>query len=60
METRDPETLMRQAAYTSEHYFREAHKVLNSSGLPFTAADVVALAAVSAADFNSMSRILKS
>jgi hypothetical protein len=45
---------MRQASMTSKEYFIHAQETLENSGLPFTAADVVALARVSAMDFHSV------
>lgn len=50
----DYELLMRQATMTSEEYFNRAREVLEKSGLPYTATDVIALAAISAQDFHSM------
>lgn len=48
------EDYMRQASMTSRTYLSEAHKDLEDLGLPYTAADVIALAAVSAQDFQAM------
>lgn len=45
--------LMNQASMTSHEYFQKAQECLENSGLNFTAADVVALASVSAHDYRS-------
>lgn len=45
--------LMDQASMTSDTYFAKARRTLDASGLKYTAADVVALAAVSAQDLHT-------
>jgi hypothetical protein len=47
---------MRQAWMTADEYFHHSLKILQGSGLKFTAADVVALAAVAAQDFDTSVR----
>ena len=48
-------TLMQQSKDTAQDYFASAHRMLEGSGLEFTASDVVALANVMADDFHTAS-----
>ena len=48
-------TLMQQSKDTAQDYFASANRMLEGSGLEFTAADVVALAKVMADDFHTAS-----
>jgi len=45
--------LLRQAHMTSHDYFIYARSVLRDSGLDYTAADVIALATISAQDYHT-------
>ena len=49
------ETLLTQAIDTSRTYFSCAKRTLSESGLNYTAADVIALAALMAEDFKTSS-----
>jgi hypothetical protein len=49
------ETLLTQAIDTSRTYFSYAKRTLSESGLDYTAADVIALAAIMAEDFKTSS-----
>lgn len=49
------ETLLTQAVDTSRTYFSCAKRTLSESGLDYTAADVIALAAIMAEDFKTSS-----
>jgi hypothetical protein len=51
--TADWGSLFSQSMDSTESYFQHAKRTLETSGLKFTAADVVALAAVSASEFQS-------
>jgi hypothetical protein len=51
----DWSALMQQAKYTAEDYFVSARGILASSGLEYTASDVIALAKVMADDFHTAS-----
>jgi hypothetical protein len=48
-------TLMQQSKDTAQDYFASANRMLEGSGLEFTASDVVALAKVMADDFHTAS-----
>jgi hypothetical protein len=48
-------TLMGQSKDTAQDYFATAHKMMEGSGLEYTAADVVALTKVMAMDFHTAS-----
>lgn len=45
--------LMHQAPPTVEYYFKQAKRILDESGLPYTAGSVVALVSVMAQDFDT-------
>jgi hypothetical protein len=48
-------TLMGQSKDTAQDYFATAHKMMEGSGLEYTAADVVSLTKVMAMDFHTAS-----